>query len=135
MYSSFFRAYDSTGWDDVSFSPAKKHQLCLDMVVVVTDVSQRLVDQMAQPSREILRAAADILEGGDLRSLVSEAERVSGVRTTCNKCVDPYFTGVYVDRLLTRSTRVRAHEGLRDISATSNVTNTLVEKTSHITGG
>ena len=97
------------------------------MVVVVTDVSQRLVDQMAQPSREILRAAADILEGGDLRSLVSEAERVSGVRTTCNKCVDPYFTGVYVDRLLTRSTRARAHEGLRDILATSNVTTTLVE--------
>ena len=90
---------------------------------------------MAQPSGEILGAAADILEGGDLRRLVSEAERLSGVRTTCEKCVGPYFIGVFVDRFLTRRTRGRAHEGLRDILATSNVTTTLVEKTSHITGG
>ena len=98
------------------------------MIVVVADVSQRLVDQTAQPSRELLRAAADIEEGGDLSSLVTVAERLNGKRTSCQHCVDKYFTGVFVDRLLVGRTRKRAHTALRDITATSNVTTTPVEK-------
>ena len=52
-----------------------------------------------EAKRDVL-SIASYPEGGSLEPLRATAQRVRGLGLTCRMCVDPYYSEVWVDRLL-----------------------------------
>jgi hypothetical protein len=135
MYSQYFE-YGADVWQEWRLTCDKRYAACLDMIVVMQDVSYRLVFKHDQPKHEIF-GICRIPEGVayDAARVRQIAARLGGMHELCSLCVDKAFTLIWTHRLLEMGSAASrdAHTAMCDILALLRVTSTKVEK-KHLLG-
>ena len=134
-HSKFFR-YNADVWDGSRAGDNEKFKHCLDTVVVLQEVSYRLVFKCNQPKFDIFEVClVPDGEASDEEKVKSIARRLRAKRNACDGCVDIAFTDIWAYRLVEMGSVAcrEAHRALLDILAVMRVTSSKCER-KHLEG-